>query len=124
VSQGAGGRESARRGLGTAPHQQAVASGEGAEGLLRVDRAGQLASTKGRGSQPGFAPRRDRLGGPSAAGCDAFRPAIAALGARLGSTGRLKPKQIALAAMRKLLVLCFGVLKTGAEVDPRIAMPA
>jgi hypothetical protein len=123
VSQGAGGRESARRGLGTAPHQQAVASGDGAEGLLRVDRAGQLASTKGR-SQPGFAPPRDRLGGPSAAGCDAFRPAIAALRARLGSTGRLKPKQIALAAMRKLLVLCFGVLKTGAEVDPRIAMPA
>jgi hypothetical protein len=50
--------------------------------------------------------------------------AAAALGARLGSTGRLKPKQIALAAMRKLLVLCFGVLKTGAEVHPRIAMPA
>jgi hypothetical protein len=29
-----------------------------------------------------------------------------------------------MAAMRKLLVLCFGVLKTGARVDPRIAMPA
>ena len=25
--------------------------------------------------------------------------------------GRLKPKQIVVAAMRKLLVLCFGVLK-------------
>ena len=50
--------------------------------------------------------------------------AIAALRARLQSAGRLKPKQIVVAAMRKLLVLCFGVLKTGARFDPRIAMPA
>jgi transposase len=53
-----------------------------------------------------------------------FNPAIAALRARLKSAGRLKPKQIVVAAMRKLLVLCFGVLKTGKRFDPRIAMAA
>jgi transposase len=49
-------------------------------------------------------------------------PAIVALVARLKSRGRLKPKQIVVAAMRKLLVLCFGVLKTGKPFDPAIAM--
>ena len=49
-------------------------------------------------------------------------PAIAALVARLKSRGRLSPKQIVVAAMRKLLVLCFGVLKTGKPFDPAIAM--
>ena len=34
------------------------------------------------------------------------------------------PKQIVVAAMRKLLVICFGVLKTGKPFDPAIAMPA
>jgi transposase len=38
-------------------------------------------------------------------------PAIVALVTRL--KGKLNPKQIVVAAMRKLLVLCFGVLKTG-----------
>jgi transposase len=47
-----------------------------------------------------------------------FNPAVAAL------VARLKPKQIVIAAMRKLLVLCFGVLKTGKPFDPKIAMPA
>jgi hypothetical protein len=37
---------------------------------------------------------------------------------------RLKPKQIVVGAMRKLLVICFGVLKTGKPFDPAIAMPA
>jgi hypothetical protein len=41
---------------------------------------------------------------------------------RLKSRGRLKPKQIVVAAMRKLLVLCFGVLKTGKPFDPAIAI--
>jgi transposase len=41
--------------------------------------------------------------------------------ARLKSRGRLK-QQIVVAAMRKLLVLCFGVLKTGKPFDPAIAM--
>ena len=50
-----------------------------------------------------------------------YNPAIAALVARLKSRGRLKPKQIVVAAMRKLLVLCFGVLKTGKPFDPAIA---
>ena len=36
--------------------------------------------------------------------------------------GRLKPKQIVGAAMRKLLHLCFGVLKTGKPFDPDHAM--
>ena len=53
-----------------------------------------------------------------------FNPAVAALAARLKSAGRLKPKQIIVAAMRKLLVLCFGVLKTGRPFDPAIAMRA
>lgn len=53
-----------------------------------------------------------------------YNPAIAALVARLKSAGRLKPKQIVVAAMRKLLVLCFGVLKTGQRFDPALAMPA
>jgi transposase len=53
-----------------------------------------------------------------------YNPAIAALVARLKSAGRLKPKQIVVAAMRKLLVICFGVLKSGKRFDPAIAMPA
>jgi transposase len=53
-----------------------------------------------------------------------FNPAVAAFVARLKAAGRLKPKQIVIAAMRKLLVLCFGVLKTGKPFDPKIAMPA
>lgn len=52
-----------------------------------------------------------------------FNPIIAALAARLKSTGRLKPKQIVAAAMRKLLVLCFGVLKTGKPFNPATAAP-
>ena len=51
-----------------------------------------------------------------------YNPAVVALVARLKSRGRLKPKQIVVAAMRKLLVLCFGVLKTGKPFDPVIAM--
>lgn len=50
-----------------------------------------------------------------------YNPAIIALVTRLKSQGRLKPKQIVVAAMRKLLVLCFGVLKTGKPFDPAIA---
>src|ERR1700712_1347304 len=53
-----------------------------------------------------------------------FNPAVAALVARLKQAGRLRPKQIVVAAMRKLLVICFGVLKTGKPFDPAIAMPA
>ena len=51
-----------------------------------------------------------------------YNPAIVALVTRLRSRGRLKPKQIVVAAMRKLLVLCFGVLKTDKPFDPAIAM--
>ena len=53
-----------------------------------------------------------------------YNPAIIALVARLKQAGRLKPKQIVVAAMRKLLVICFGVLKTGKPFDPVITMPA
>jgi len=53
-----------------------------------------------------------------------YNPAIAALVARLKSAGRLKPKQIVVAAMRKLLVICFSVLKIGQRFDPALAMPA
>src|SRR5436190_11152432 len=51
-----------------------------------------------------------------------YNPAIVALVARLKSQGHLKPKQIVVAAMRKLLVLCFGVLKTRKPFDAAIAM--
>ena len=51
-------------------------------------------------------------------------PAVAALTQRLRERGRLKGKQIVVAAMRKLLVICFGVLKTGKPFDAAIAMPA
>jgi transposase len=51
-----------------------------------------------------------------------YNPAIAALVSRLKSRGRLCPKQIVVAAMRKLLVLCFGVLKTGKPFNPAIAI--
>ena len=54
-----------------------------------------------------------------------YLPALAALRwnplvlrQRLRDQGRLKPKQIVAAAMRKLLALCFGVLKTGKPFDP------
>jgi transposase len=50
--------------------------------------------------------------------------AVAALAARLRQSGRLKGKQIVIAAMRKLLVICFGVLKSGKPFDAAIAMPA
>lgn len=48
--------------------------------------------------------------------------AVAALVARLRAQGRLKGKQIVVAAMRKLLVICFGVLKTGKTFEAAIAM--
>jgi transposase len=51
-----------------------------------------------------------------------YNPAVVAPVTRLKSRGRLKPMQIVVAAMRKLLVLCFGVLKTGKRFDPAIAM--
>jgi hypothetical protein len=51
-------------------------------------------------------------------------PAVAALAARLRAKGRLTPKQILIAAMRKLLVICFGVLKSGRPFDAALAMPA
>lgn len=50
--------------------------------------------------------------------------AVRALAERLRAQGRLTGKQIVIAAMRKLLVLCFGVLKTGKTFDARLAMPA
>jgi transposase len=53
-----------------------------------------------------------------------YNPAIVALVMRLKNAGRLRPKQIVVAAMRKLLVICFGVLKTGKPFDAAIAMPA
>ena len=50
-----------------------------------------------------------------------WNPLVAALRQRLRDQGRLKPKQIVGAAMRKLLHLCFGVLKTGKPFDPNHA---
>jgi transposase len=50
--------------------------------------------------------------------------AVDALVERLRAQGRLRPKQILVAAMRKLLVICFGVLRSGQPFDPSRAMPA
>jgi transposase len=72
---------------------------------------------------PRNAPMRSSLYMPALSAMR-FNPAVAALVARLRSAGRLKPKQIVVAAMRELLVLCFGVLKTGKRFDPAIAMSA
>ena len=47
-----------------------------------------------------------------------FNPLVKGLRDRLAAQGRLKPKQIIAAAMRKLLHLCYGVLKTGKPFDP------
>jgi len=52
------------------------------------------------------------------------RLTVAALVARLKSAGCLQPKQIVVAAMRKLLVLCFGVLKTRADGRRSARSPA
>jgi transposase len=46
-----------------------------------------------------------------------FNPLVAAFCERLKAAGRLRPKQIVAAAMRKLLHLCYGVLKTGKPFD-------
>jgi transposase len=56
----------------------------------------------------------------SAIRCNA---AVAALAERLRTKGKLTGKQILVAAMRKLLVICFGVLKTGKPFDAALAMP-
>lgn len=50
-------------------------------------------------------------------------PAVRSLHGRLTEAGRLRPQQIAVAAMRKLLHLCFGVLKTRTPFDPAYAAP-
>lgn len=47
-----------------------------------------------------------------------WNPLVMALRQRLIEQGRLRPKQIVAAAMRKLLHLCFGVLKTGQPFQP------
>ncbi len=52
-------------------------------------------------------------------------PCVRALEDRLAAQGRLAGKQRVAAAMRKLLVLCYGVLKTGQPFDPNwTATPA
>ena len=48
-------------------------------------------------------------------------PCVRALDARLAREQRLTGKQRVAAAMRKLLVLCYGVLKTGRPFDPHWA---
>ena len=85
-------------------------------------RSGKSIDRPTRISKIGNAALRSSLYMPALAAMR-FNPAVAALAARLKSAGRLKPKQIVVAAMRKLLVICFGVLKTGKRFAPGIAMP-
>ncbi len=51
-----------------------------------------------------------------------YNPAIAALVDRLKAQGRIKGNQIVVAAMRKLLMICIGVLKSGKDFNPAVAM--
>jgi hypothetical protein len=53
-----------------------------------------------------------------------YNPAVVALVVRLKNPCHLEPKQIVVAAMRKPLVICFDVPKTGKLLDAAIAMPA
>lgn len=46
-----------------------------------------------------------------------WNPLVRALGERLQQRGK-RPKQVVVACMRKLLHLCYGVLKTGRPFDP------
>ena len=50
-----------------------------------------------------------------------YNPVLKALKERLLSRGK-RSKQIIVAAMRKLLVLAYGVLKSGKQFDPNFAL--
>lgn len=80
-------------------------------------------SVKGRSmlSRTGHAALRHALYMP---GLVALRhnPAIRQFGERLRSTG-LAPKAVVGAAMRKLVHLIFGVIRSGKPFDPSLAMP-
>jgi hypothetical protein len=89
-------------------------------GSIRVTTGPEPRSTARRASPKSVMPSCDRHYMPALSAMR-FIPAVAALVAR---AGRLKPRQIVVAAMRKLSVLSFGVLKTGKRFDPAIAMPA
>ena len=52
-----------------------------------------------------------------------YNPMVAAVAERLKARGKL-PKQIIVAAMRKLLHLAFGILKSGQPFDPHYAPSA
>ena len=88
----------------------------------RLHRSGSSIDRPTRISKIGNATLRAALYMPALSAMR-HNPVVAALAARLKAQGRLKGKQIAVAAMRKLLVLCFGVLKSGKPFDPAVAMP-
>jgi transposase len=79
-------------------------------------RSGSSVDRPARISRIGNATLRAALYFPALAAMR-FNPAVAALRARLRAQNRLKPMQIVAAAMRKLLHLCYGVLKTGRPFD-------
>ena len=121
---------------GIATHTAAVILSEmpGPE-VLRTAReaaayAGLNPSHRQSGSSLDAPSRISRIGNATLRAALYF-PALAAirwnplvLRQRLKDQGRLKPKQIVGAAMRKLLHLCFGVLKTGKPFDPNHASAA
>jgi transposase len=88
----------------------------------RSHRSGSSIDRPTRISKIGNATLRSALYMPALSAMQ-HNPVVAALAERLKAQGRLKGKQIAVAAMRKLLVLCFGVLKSGKPFDPALAMP-
>ena len=83
----------------------------------RLHRSGSSIDRPTRISKIGNAPLRNALYMPALSAMR-HNPVVAALATRLKAQGRLKGKQIAVAAMRKLLVLCFGVLKSRKPFDP------
>ena len=86
----------------------------------RSHRSGSSIDRPTRISKIGNATLRNALYMPALSAMQ-HNPVVAALAKRLKAQGRLKGKQIAVAAMRKLLVLCFGVLKSGKLFDPALA---
>ena len=83
----------------------------------RQHQSGTSINPPARISKIGNAGRRTALYMP-ALSARRYNPAIAALVGRLKAQWRLTGKQIVVAAMRKLMVISFGVLKSGKEFDP------
>lgn len=86
----------------------------------RLEHSGSSASSSGRLSKVGNARVRKALYMPAQTALR-HNPLLIALKERLLSRGK-RGKQIVVAAMRKLLVLAYGVLNSGTKFDPNFAL--